>query len=428
MEQGSAVSIASRPDDGLGLLPFEFTPGLIPGLLGARRFILHPDHLELPESQPPERISYATLGTVSRDGRSIRLEPADGASHRAYTLRLGSRSEADRIAGLIERLVNESRRYASLRASPQALESLGMVLDMCLGFRGQPFVAAADALLETVTRTGASDVHLEPLSDRVRVTVRAARELVEAGFYRKAGHEGLCARLKYLAGCHSHRSGIAQEGAWSLPDGSGEARLSTYPALDGERVALRLIRPIAFPNLPSLGWPAEVVTAWRELLHSGPGLSLIVGPIGSGKTTALYATLAELASPSMEGRKRVATLEDPVEGRVPGICQSSLTGEAGTSLDSAFKHLLRQDPDVMALGEIRDAASLREALQAGQAGHLVLATFHAADADGAIERLGRLGLEQHLVTTALRGILSVRLDKGMKPYASLRIPAPECAA
>ncbi|HOY65412.1 MAG TPA: ATPase, T2SS/T4P/T4SS family [Candidatus Ozemobacteraceae bacterium] len=423
MESESAVSAESRTDDGFGLLPFAFAPGLIPGLLGACRFILQPGHLELPDAQPPERIPYDAFRAVEADGRTIRLDVAPPPCQRVISLRLGSRDEAERVASLIERLVEESRQMGDLLAGTLASKEIGRLLDTCLGFRGQPYVAAADVLLATATRTGVSDVHLEPLSDRIRVTVRAARELVEAGSYRKSGHEGLSARLKYLAGCHSHRSGIAQEGAWSLADGAGEARLSIFPALDGERVALRLIRPIAFPDLPSLGWPAAVIEEWRELLRRGPGLSLIVGPIGSGKTTALYATLAELAAPGPRGAKRVATLEDPVEGRVPGICQSSLTPDAGTSLDTAFKHLLRQDPDVMALGEIRDAASLREALQAGQAGHLVLATFHAADADGAIERLGRLGLEPHLVTTALRGILTVRLEKGMQPTASLRSSA-----
>ncbi|HNW33854.1 MAG TPA: ATPase, T2SS/T4P/T4SS family [Candidatus Ozemobacteraceae bacterium] len=303
--------------------------------------------------------------------------------------------------------------------TPEDISRLGSLIGECLVWRGQPYVAAADMLLRVVVQTGASDVHLEPLLQGIRVTVRRSRELAEAGTYPLKGHEGLCSRLKYLAGCHSHRSGIAQEGAWSMAGGTGEVRLSVYPAIDGERVALRFIRPIAFPDLPSLGWAPETVMAWRTLLAEGPGLALIAGPVGSGKTTALYATLAELAGTGISELKRVATIEDPVEGRVPGICQSALSSETGSSLDAAFKHLLRQDPDVMALGEIRDAACLREALQAGQAGHLVLATFHAADAPGAIERLRKLGLDQGLVNASLKGILSVRLEKGAKPVAGI---------
>lgn len=414
---------STTPRDDFGILPVEFQPGLLKKMLGRGGFVIKPDHLLVHACSTGDRISYHDILSARLSGCAVMIEVTHGDSKKTLRLDTRNASEAANVAALVQRLADESRKHLEILKDLQIpISSLGAIIEECLGFRGQPFVAAVETLLHQAACTGASDIHLEPLPDGVRVTVRIARELIEAGTYRQSAHEGLCSRLKYLAGCHSHRTGITQEGSLSMPDNAGEVRLSVYPAIDGERVALRFIRPIAFPDLPSLGWPMETVIEWRQVLADGPGLALIVGPIGSGKTTALYATLAELAGKEASGLRRVATLEDPVEGRVPGICQSSLSTEPGSSLDAAFKHLLRQDPDVMALGEIRDAACLREALQAGQAGHLVLATFHAADAAGALERLKKLGLDTGLVDTSLKGVLSVRLEKGLKPFAGVWLP------
>jgi len=406
------------PDD-FGILPVEFQPGFLKKLLGRSGFTVGPEQLTVHCEPGDERIPYREIQAVTHSGASVMVDITRNDRPARIALTAANAREAENVTALIRRLAGESKRHLEILRVDLPVAALGSLIDESLGFRGSPFVAAAETLLAQAVKANASDIHLEPLPGQVRVTVRIARELIEAGTYRQSLHEGLCSRLKFLAGCHSHRTGITQEGAFSLADAAGEARLSVYPAADGERVALRFIRPIAFPDLPALGWLPETVSEWRSLLADGPGLALIAGPVGSGKTTALYATLAELAHNDSSGLRRVATIEDPIEGRVPGICQSALSSETGASLDAAFKHLLRQDPDVMALGEIRDAACLREALQAGQAGHLVLATFHAADATGALERLKKLGLDSSLVDASLKGILSVRLEKGLKPYAAL---------
>ncbi len=422
METNAESRTAGTVPDDFGILPVEFRPGFLKKLLGRTGFTLGPEQICFHAESGDDRIPYREIQDVSPSGSSVVLDVMRNGRSTNICLRTGNAQEAAKVAALVSRLARESKRYLEILGANMPVTDLGCLIDESLGFRGSPFVAAADILLAHAVKTNASDIHLEPLPGQVRVTIRIARELIEAGTYRQLFHEGLCSRLKFLAGCHSHRTGITQEGAFSLADGAGEARLSVYPTADGERIALRFIRPIAFPDLPSLGWLPETVAEWRRLLADGPGLALLAGPVGSGKTTALYATLAELSRNDASGLRRVATIEDPIEGRVPGICQSSLSSETGASLDAAFKHLLRQDPDVMALGEIRDAACLREALQAGQAGHLVLATFHAADASGALERLNKLGLEPSLVGASLKGILSVRLDKGMKPFAAVWRP------
>lgn len=383
-------------------LPFEVRPG---GWLGwtarARGFRLDADAVEIFAEGPARRLPLEEVVSVELTPAGLCLTTRAGTSEV-----LCPGPDPDLAARLLRQVAEERRQWVSLAAArldaPAALRAVADVV----GWAGDPYVRAVDLLLRLAVDTGASDLHLEPLPGHTRVTLRAQARLVEAGGFPALGHPGVVARLKHLAGCHPHLAGISQEGAWALDAHPGiEARLAVFPSLDGERVAVRLVRPLQFPGLDSLGWPAGAVRAWQDLLAEGPGLVLLTGPVGSGKTTALYATLADLAR---AGPRRVVTLEDPVEGKVPGICQASLDPQAGLDLAAAFKHLLRQDPDVLALGEIRDPACLREVLQAGLAGHLVLATFHAASPAAALDRMRQMGAAPDLVAAGLRGMVSLR--------------------
>ncbi|NLI75112.1 MAG: Flp pilus assembly complex ATPase component TadA [Candidatus Riflebacteria bacterium] len=383
-------------------LPFEVRPGGWQGwTTRARGFRLDAEVVEILADGPPRRLPLEEVETVDLTPEGLRLTCRSGARELLWP-----GPDPALAARLVGQLAEERRRWLSLAtARLDAPATLQAVADV-VGWAGDPYVRAVDLLLRLAVDTGASDLHLEPLPGHTRVTLRAQARLEEAGGFPATGHPGVVARLKHLAGCHPHLAGISQEGAWALEAHPGiEARLAVFPSLDGERVALRLVRPLQFPGLDSLGWPAAAVRAWQDLLAEGPGLLLVTGPVGSGKTTALYATLADLAR---EGPRRVVTLEDPVEGKVPGICQASLDPQAGLDLAGAFKHLLRQDPDVLALGEIRDPACLREVLQAGLAGHLVLATFHAASPAAALDRMRQMGAAPDLVAAGLRGMVSLR--------------------
>ena len=231
------------------------------------------------------------------------------------------------------------------------------------------------------------------------------------------------ARLKVLADLLTYRTDIPQEGRIKGgvgpggEGGVGEIRVSTFPTLHGERVAIRLFSP---PGerllLDDLGLPGEVRDALRTHLAATSGAILLTGPAGTGKTTTIYACLRELAAGSGGGRA-IATLEDPIEAAVAGVAQAQVNPAAGFDLATGLRSLLRQDPEVIAVGEIRDRATAEVAFQASLTGHLVLTTFHAGTAAGAIGRLVEMGIEPYLVRSGLVAVVSQRLVRTLCPCA-----------
>jgi len=408
--------------DKFGLLPIEIHPGAIGKLLGRGGFRILSDRLVF-ENDKLSEIPYERVIAAEIEGNSLRLTlDINGSSD---IRKMSTIVDTASVAGLINRLIAESKMRREIFSKTLMADKTSSILEEILSWRGQPYVDAVNLLLKCCFDNNASDLHLEPLKDFARITMRKRRQILDLGNYKIEFHERIVARLKHLAGCYSHLTGIPQEGSWSIDTDSNEARLSVFPSLFGERCSIRFIRPIDFPDLQALGWNTESVFAWQKLMASGPGLLLITGAVGSGKTTALYASLSELAR-SVGGKpKRVVTLEDPVEGRVPGICQASLDSKVGLNIADAFKFLLRQDPDIMALGEIRDQGCLREALQAGLAGHLVLATFHAADSRGAIDRILQMGVEPGLIRTGLKGMINLNMTTKKCPPDKIDV-CPEC--
>ncbi len=403
-----------RPSDtdGFGLMPLTFRPGRLKRLLGHSEFSIDAEFVEV----SGQRLLYSELLEVSSETGRLNLELADG---RRFALRSGHNSSA--LAALIRQLAAQAREYEAYRsaATGYSLDDCMQLFEKVLGFRALPYVWAAEILLFTAAANHFSDIHLEPVdANASRLTFRAAgkiRQSVDISMYH---HQRLLARLKYLAGCHSHISDSAQEGAFRQAD--FDVRLSTFPTDHGERAALRIITALAFPDVASLGWGAGQAENWLARLQSNRGLFIISGAVGSGKTTAMYATLSELAA--SDRGLRVVTVEDPVEARIPGICQASLDSTREKDLAVAFKHLLRQDPDVIALGEIRDSACIKEALQAALSGHLILATFHAGSPAEAVDRIRQMGIEDYLVLSGLRGILHLELKNtgsGLQPLAEL---------
>jgi Tfp pilus assembly pilus retraction ATPase PilT len=368
--------------------------------------LIYADHLEWVKRSGRERLLLAELESVEVAGRVIRIV---GRSGQRWVL---SCRKALETGALIGRLKHEVEEWESFRKSIPSGGGFPGMLREVLQWIGQPFVIGVDLLFRFMLQEGVSDCHLEPGSDETRITVRKNREVLLLGSFPRSSHAGITARLKALAGCHPHLSGIPQEGACPFSaTGMTEIRLSFFPSLYGDRCALRMITPARFPDLGSLGWPGDVPDRWRHVLQTQCGLLLIVGPVGSGKTTALYASLLELARTTAVAPRRIVTIEDPVEARLPGICQASVDGKENLSLAQAFKHLLRQDPDVIALGEIRDRETLQEALQAGLTGHVVLATFHAEHAAAARDRIRQMGVEPYLYDSSLKALLSLGLDR-----------------
>jgi len=219
------------------------------------------------------------------------------------------------------------------------------------------------------------------------------------------------ARLKVMSQLLTYRTDMPQEGG--LRDGSttGETRVSTFPTLYGEKAVVRLfVSASRFRALGDLGLPREVAESLRRLLNETGGVILITGPAGSGKTTTIYAALREMVDKSAGGRSLVS-LEDPIEVVVPGVAQSQVNPQAGFTMETGLRSLLRQDPEVIMVGEIRDRPTAETVFQASLTGHLVLSTFHAGNSAQAVSRLGDMGIEPYQLRSGILGIVSQRLAR-----------------
>ena len=272
-----------------------------------------------------------------------------------------------------------------------------------------PAIKLFDQLINTAISNEASDLHIESSPSGLRLRYRVDGKLLELGnsppTYLK---EMLISRIKILANLNIAEKRLPQDGRISV-DFSGRAidvRVSTIPTMDGESIVLRFLDPEKGPNnLTTLGFNENTLTTLRRLLKAPHGMILTTGPTGSGKTTTLYAALREL---NLVERK-IITLEDPVEYRLENINQIQINPKVGLNFATLLRSVLRQDPDIIMVGEIRDEETARLAVQSALTGHLVLSTLHTNNAFGAINRLLDMGLEPFLINAAVRAIISQRL-------------------
>jgi type II secretory ATPase GspE/PulE/Tfp pilus assembly ATPase PilB-like protein len=256
---------------------------------------------------------------------------------------------------------------------------------------------------------GASDVHFQPGGDGLELRWRIDGVLHPVALLPAKVAPNIVARLKVLSELLTYRTDTPQEGRIRGVAGEVEMRVSTFPTLFGEKAVVRMFAgPGRFLCLNDLGLPGSVSGELEHLLDETSGAIVLSGPAGSGKTTTIYACLRELAARS-RGERSVATLEDPVEAVVPGVAQAQVNLAAGLTLESGLKSLLRQDPEVIAIGEIRDKTTAEIALQAALTGHLILTTFHAGSACEVIGRFLDMGIEPYVVRSGLRAVVAQRL-------------------
>jgi general secretion pathway protein E len=271
---------------------------------------------------------------------------------------------------------------------------------------------ATDAVERTLAEAraaGASDVHLQPTADGLEVAWRIDGVLQQVARLPAKLAPNVVARLKVLADLLTYRTDVPQEGRIKAAPGGVEMRVSTFPTLFGEKAVVRMFAgPGRFLRLGDLGLPAAVRDELSRVLDETSGAIVLSGPAGSGKTTTIYACLRELSGRS-SGERSLASLEDPIEAVVPGVAQAQVNPAAGLTLESGLKSLLRQDPEVIAIGEIRDKATAEIALQAALTGHLILTTFHAGSACEVIGRLLDMGIEPYVVRSGLRAVVAQRL-------------------
>jgi len=279
----------------------------------------------------------------------------------------------------------------------------------------------ATQLVERLLAAGraaeASDLHLQPTAAGLDVRWRIDGVLEHVATLPPRAAPNVIARLKVLADLLTYRNDTPQEGRIRGGESGVEIRVSTLPTLYGEKAVVRLFADRnRYAALDSLGFDSDLLAALRRLLAETSGALLVTGPAGSGKTTTLYACLREIAAQSAGGRS-LASLEDPIESAVSGVAQSQVNPAIGFDLSAGLRFLLRQDPEVIMVGEIRDAATAEVAFQASLTGHLVLSSFHAGGAAGAISRLSDMGIAPYLLRSGILAIVSQRLVRKLCPCA-----------
>jgi len=282
-------------------------------------------------------------------------------------------------------------------------------------------VRVVNSLLEKAVRAGASDVHIEPERDMTRVRVRVDGILHELTTLSLDSHAPIVSRIKVQSKLDIAEARKPQDGQFSIrvPQGTVDVRVSTIPTVYGENVVMRLLLSgDTITSLDDLAIPTAALERLHESLDNPHGMILVTGPTGSGKTTTLYAALERLNTVE----RNVVTVEDPVEKRVPMLRQTSINPKAGVTFAAGMRSLLRQDPDVIMIGEIRDQETAEIAIQAALTGHLVLSTLHTNTAAGAIVRLCEMGVPPFMITSSLQAVISQRLAR--RVCEGCKEPAP----
>jgi general secretion pathway protein E len=287
-----------------------------------------------------------------------------------------------------------------------------------------PVAAKVSRLLLDGLEMGASDIHLEPRGKRLEVRFRLDGVLVIQSEIESGLEDAVISRIKIMARLDIAERRLPQDGNARVRVGNREVdiRVSSLPVVDGERLVLRLLgRESTLFSLTELGMPEGVMGEFRQLLRSPHGVIWVTGPTGSGKTTTLYAALQELDTV----RKNVLTIEDPVEYQLPGIGQMAVQPRIGLSFAAGLRSILRQDPDVILVGETRDEETADIVVRASMTGHLVLSTLHANDAVSASLRLTDMGVEPFLVAEATRGAMAQRLVRCLCPHCRVPSTVPD---
>ena len=345
-------------------------------------------------SEVTRQFALARLNCLSEDAITLRQR-----IQQAYS---GSQAQGGTSAADV---VSEVESEADLS---RMMQELPAVEDLLEASDDAPIIRMLNALLTQATRDGASDIHIEPYERHSSVRFRIDGGLREVVQPNRALHAALISRLKIMAELDIAEKRLPQDGRISLRLGSRavDVRVSTLPSAHGERAVLRLLdKSEARLTLEAVGMQGRVLQQIDQLIHQPHGILLVTGPTGSGKTTSLYAALQRLDA----GRSNIMTVEDPIEYELPGVGQTQVNAKIDLSFAKALRAILRQDPDVIMIGEIRDFETAQIAIQASLTGHLVLATLHTNDAASAVTRLTDMGVEPFLLSSSLLGVLAQRL-------------------
>lgn len=279
-----------------------------------------------------------------------------------------------------------------------------------------PIVNLLNSLMQQAITDRASDIHIEPQEHSTRVRFRIDGMLREIACFPRDFHSSLIARVKIISDLDIAEKRVPQDGRIELEEGGHaiDLRVSTLPTIFGEKVVMRLLdKNAVILDIDKLGFTADNLRKYQQMYSQSYGMVLVTGPTGSGKTTTLYSTLSKVNAPD----RNIITLEDPVEYRLNGINQVQINPKAGLTFAGGLRSILRQDPNIILLGEIRDSETADIAVRAALTGHLVFSTLHTNDAPGAVTRLMDMDVEPFLIASSVLGIIAQRL---------VRVLCPQC--
>ncbi len=333
-----------------------------------------------------------------RTGREVEFVKADSPVLEYQLKRISGKSGATDDGGILSDLIksevdiNEGSSLEEIRKKSQS----------------EPVIKLVNNLVNQAIHEVATDIHIEPGETLVKVRYRKDGMLKDSLELPKWVQNTLTSRIKILAELDIAEKRLPQDGRikWLYEGEAIDMRVSTLPTRVGEKVVIRILKHVeSVGSLETLGMAPEMFTVMRQLIHRPQGMLFVTGPTGSGKSSTLYASLREI----LEKDINVSTIEDPIEYRLDGANQVQINEKAGLTFASALRSLLRQDPDVIMVGEIRDEETAAIAVQAAQTGHLVFSTLHTNDAASAVTRLLDLKIKPFLISSAVLGVLSQRL-------------------
>lgn len=326
------------------------------------------------------------------------------------------------VTGLINRAFGDFQDDADVSDMLEGANELGLnelydekLEDLLDDTSDAPFIKLVNMLLTQAVRAGASDVHIEPFRESLRVRFRLDGVLYNKHSFKKRFSAAIVSRIKIMAKLNIAEKRLPQDGRIALTLGGREVdlRVSTLPTSYGERVVMRLLEKSSrVLNMSELGLCADDLETMRRLTGISNGIVLVTGPTGSGKTTSLYAALNNINSPD----KNIMTIEDPVEYQLEGVGQIQVNQKTGLTFAEGLRSIVRQDPDVILIGEIRDKETAEIAIQSALTGHLVFSTLHTNDAASAVTRLIDMGVEPFLLSSVLRAVVAQRLVRILCPH------------
>jgi type IV pilus assembly protein PilB len=343
-----------------------------------------------------------------RTKRDIRIVVVTGADINRLVEQLTSSATSDvKIDEIIKDMAEDDVQVVK--------ESQDDVTDLAKIGNESPVIRFVNYLIFDAIKQGASDIHIEPKEKELKIRYRIDGVLFEAMNPPYAMHAAIVSRLKIMSSLDISERRLPQDGRIRamVHNRKVDLRLSTLPTANGEKCVMRILdnRSINVA-LEDLGFGDDALTIWKKMVDQPHGIILVTGPTGSGKTTTLYSSLRQMDA----ARLNISTVEDPIEYHLASVNQTQTHDKIGMTFSKALKALLRQDPDVVMLGEIRDQETATTAVQAALTGHLVLSTLHTNDAPGSITRLINIGVEPYLISAAVNAILAQRLVRKICPH------------